>query len=590
MKAFGKHGLRVAAAALLVSAAVCVGAQDFALTSKERVVTGKLLLSVDGLRPGDEFELAFVANVRSGYHIGAADPESLYPARLTVDAPDVVVLEPPRYPPARRLKGADGKYAPAYEGKFVVRVHGRLKKSARPGFLTFTARFESQGCKGDQCTQPEMLVSALQARVVPPGTAVGRINSDVFESEKAVSTQSPGEQDLADRLAGRGLAARLVMLFALGLMLAFTPCVYPMIPVTVGYFSAQEERRTRRVLWMAAAYVLGLALTYSFLGAAAAATGSAFGEWMQHPAVLLGIALVLIGLAASMFGLYEIRPPSFIQDRASGRSGIAGALVMGLIFGVVAAPCVGPVAIGLLLYVARLGSPLMGFLLFFAMALGIGTPLFFLAAFSARLPVPGVWMVAVRKLAGFLLIGAAAYFAGPVVPKEIRTYLIPAVVAAAGVYFALFERSIRSHRVSAAAAKALGLIAVITAIILAAPNAKATRLIWQPYTEHGLARAALERRPAMVDFTADWCPACKELEHTTFTDPTVIKAAERFRLFRVDATDGRDPAVRAAVKKHGVMGFPTVLFFDSSGREVRSVRLVGFADPADLLRRMDKVR
>jgi len=263
---------------------------------------------------------------------------------------------------------------------------------------------------------------------------------------------------------------------------------------------------------------------------------------------------------------------------------------MGLIFGVVAAPCVGPVVLGLLLYVARLGSPAMGFLLFFVMALGLGTPLFFLAAFSAKLPVAGMWMVAVKKLAGFLLIGAAAYFIGPVAPEQIRPYLIPAVVVAAGVYFALFEKSIRSHPVMAPAGKVFGLAALVAAVALAMPHAKKPALQWEPYTQHSVAQAAKERKPSMVDFTADWCAVCKELEHGPFTDPAVIEAAERFRRFRVDATDRKDPAVLAAVKKHAVQGFPTVLFFDSSGNEVTSARVVGFVDSKELLRRIQTVR
>ncbi|MGB9620214.1 MAG: protein-disulfide reductase DsbD family protein, partial [Armatimonadota bacterium] len=300
--------------------------------------------------------------------------------------------------------------------------------------------------------------------------------------------------------------------------------------------------------------------------------------------------LVLVALALSMFGLYEIRPPAFIQDRASGRSGVLGALVMGLIFGVVAAPCVGPVAIGLLLYVAQLQSPLMGFLLFFAMALGMGTPLFFLAAFAARLPVPGMWMLAVRKLAGFLLIGAAAYFVGPVVPEPIWPYLIPAVVAACGIYFAVFERSIRSSRLLTSAGKVFGLIALIAAIALAMPRAGGPLLRWELYTERSLAQAVREHLPVMIDFTAEWCPACKELEHKTFADPAVVRAAARFRLLRVDATNAKNPAVRAAVARHGVRGFPTVLFFDSSGKEVRSARVVGLVDSGEMLRRMQAIR
>lgn len=552
-------------------------------------MSGKLLLSVDKLRPGDEFELAFQAKVRDGYHIGAAEGGALYPAKLVVDAPDCVLFDPPQYPAARRVKLFSSEESPVYGGTFVIRVRGRVRESARPGDITISTKLDSQGCKGDQCSPPETLASKLDARIAPRGTPVRQTNGELLKPRPPASAAGAKDRELADDLARRGLLLRLVMLYGLGLLLAFTPCVYPMIPVTVGYFSGQHETGTRRVMWLAAAYVLGIALTYSILGAVAATTGRAFGEWMQNPAVPFGIALVLVALAMSMFGLYEIRPPAFIESRASGRSGIAGALVMGLIFGVVAAPCVGPAVLGLLLYAARLGSPAMGFLLFFAMSLGLGTPLFFLAASSAKLPVAGMWMVAVKKLAGFLLIGAGAYFVGPVAPEEIRPYLIPAVVAAAGVYFAIFEQSVRSHPVMAPAGKVFGVAALVAAVALAMPHAGRPALVWEPYAEQSIDRAAKEGRPSMIDFTAQWCGACRELERGPFSDPAVIKAAARFRRFRVDATDRRDPLASAALDKHMVKGFPTVVFLDSSGREVGSLRVVGFVDARGFLKRMESV-
>ncbi|MCX8053334.1 MAG: sulfite exporter TauE/SafE family protein, partial [Armatimonadetes bacterium] len=474
----------------------------------EPVVTGKLLISVDKLRPGDEFNLALKLAVREGYHIGAADQTTLYPAKLTIDAPDSIILDQPVYPKPKRFKGADGTEDPGYEGTFIVRVRGRVKESARQGNITFVASFDSQGCKGNQCSVPETLTSKLTIPIAPRGTPVAKINSETFGPSVSSSQGASKDDDFADRLARYGFFIRLLMLFVFGLLLAFTPCVYPMIPVTIGYFSAQYERRTKRVLLLAAAYVLGLALTYSILGALAATTGRAFGEWMQSPIVPFGIALVLVALAMSMFGLYEIRPPGFIANRSSARSGIAGALIMGLVFGFVAAPCVGPAVLGLLVYVAKIGSPLMGFLLFFAMALGMGTPLFFLAATSAKLPIAGMWMLAVKKLAGFLLIGAAAYFVRPAAPDAIRPYLIPAVIAAAGIYFCCFEKSIKSHRTMAQAGKLFGLVSLMVAIAMAKPHSSKPAIKWQPYSEEAVAKAAANRVPVIIDFTAEWCPAC----------------------------------------------------------------------------------
>ncbi len=555
-----------------------------------RLVTGRLVASRSALRPGDTFEIAFCGSVKSGYHIGAAEQSSLYPAELTITASDAIELDQPVYPKPLIVRLPSSETVPVYEREFVIRVKGRVRDSAKPGVVRFLAKFKSQGCTGDVCYPPEELLCSLAVQVVPRGAVTKPANASIFKSRSDIEKPSD-EQQFAKTLAGRSLIFRLLLLYGFGLLLAFTPCVYPMIPVTVGYFSTQGESLTRRVVGLATAYVLGIALTYSVLGTAAAITGSVFGEMMQNRWVLGGIAVLLVVLALSMFGLYEIQPPAFIQERASGRKGVLGALVMGLIFGIVAAPCVGPAVLGLMLYVAKLGNPVMGFVLFFVLALGIGTPLFFLAAFSAKLPAAGMWMVAVRKLAGFLLLGAAAYFVGPIAPAFVRGYLIPAVIAVAGINFALFEVSLLSNRRTAIASRVIGALMICSAVAMVVRIGPPREVLsWEPYSVEALRKAAQDHVPAMVDFTADWCTVCKEMEHKTFADPKVIQEARRFRRLRVDATNRSDPNVVAALARHSVKGFPTVIFFDSSGKEILEARVVGFVDArrfASLLRSVE---
>lgn len=557
----------------------------------ERIVTGRLVVSRNVLRPGDTFELAFVGRVKPGYHIGAADDSSLYPAKLNIQAPGEVIIHRIVYPKPQKLPSLGGEKISAYEGRFIIRATAKLKDTVQPGStVNLIAQFESQGCKKELCFPPEVVTCSVSVPVVAKNVETRPANTDIFGTPLKTG-KSSSEQEFAEKLEKRGLLLKLLMLYAFGLLLAFTPCVYPMIPITIGYFSSQSESRTGRVVALAAVYVLGIALTYSALGTFAAVTGSVFGEVMQNRWVLAGIAAILVVLALSMFGLYEIRPPAFIAERASGRAGILGALVMGLIFGIVAAPCVGPAVLGLMLYVAKLGKPIVGFLLFFVLALGIGTPLFFLAAFSARLPTAGMWMVAIRKIAGFLLIGAAGYFAKPIAPESVRNYLIPIIIAVAGIYFAVFERSLRVSRPLALASKLLGIIAIAVAVILALPaTSTSQRIRWEPYSDEALMQAARDGIPVIVDFTADWCAACKELEHKTFVDPKVVGESKRFRRLRVDATNRSDPGVVSAVSKHSVKGFPTVIFFDSTGKEVPEARVVGFVEPDEFLERMRSVR
>ncbi|MCE5197807.1 MAG: cytochrome c biogenesis protein CcdA [Armatimonadota bacterium] len=549
-----------------------------------RIVSSKMYLSVDKIKAGSEFQLAVVGTIKKGYHIGAHDKAALYPAKLTLSAPAGIKFDQPVYPKAIR-KSFAGEKLPVYEGKFVIKVNGHASKSIKPGTAVITSTLNTQACKNDQCFPPEVSKAKITAKIVKSGEKAKPVNPTIFAS-------SDGDEagTLAGRLAGASLLSRLVMLYFFGLLLAFTPCVYPMIPVTVGYFSGQGKSGTgaRQVAGLAAVYVLGLALTYSILGAVAASTGGVFGAAMQSPLVVIGIALVLVVLSLSMFGLYELQPPAFILRKSSGRGGVLGALIMGLVFGVVAAPCVGPPILGLLLYVAKIGSPVMGFFLFFTLSLGLGTPLFLLAAFSAKMPVPGMWMVAVKKLAGFLLLGAAAYFMSTVSPENTGRYLVPLVLLAAGVYMGIFENSIKSSRVVASIARVGCAVAVVLAVSMVMPHH--AKLEWQPYTPKAVASAAASGKPVMIDFTAKWCIDCRQLEKGPFSDPRVADAAKDFIKLRMDGTDSRAPSVIAAGKRYQVNGYPTVIFIDKSGHEIRSLRIAGLVNSKEMIRRIKAVQ
>ena len=576
---------------LIVICALVVAATGTAcaqLGTAEQVVTSRIALSVDKLKPGSDFELAVVGTIKAGYHIGAHD-STLYPAGLVVIPPAGVTLSQPVFPAGVRkaFPFAPNEKISVYEGTFVVRVKGHAANSAKPGPVTFGSKLDTQACKGEQCYPPQISQASLGVSIAKPGEKIASANIDLFKPTSAASGRDEAT-GMFKRLAGMSLWVRLAFLFAMGLLMAFTPCVYPMIPVTVGYFSSQAGKNGRRVYGLATTYVLGIALTYSTLGVIAAVTGRAFGEAMQQPAVSGGIALVLIALALSMFGLYELQPPGFITSRASGKSGVLGALMMGLIFGIAAAPCAGPFVLGLMLFVASLGNPLTGFVMFFVMSLGFGAPLFLLAAFSGKMPVPGMWMVSVKKIAGFLLIGAAVHFGGYVLPAPIQSYLIPAVVLIAGVYLGFFEKSLASVKFGSCFGKAGSATAVALAVVMLMNQGPRTAIKWETYTPVRLAQATLAGKPVMIDFTANWCQVCRELDHATFSDPAVIKESNRFVRLSVDGSVG-SAAVDAAKAKFDIHGFPAVILMDSNGVEIRSLRVVRFIDPPEFIKRMSQV-
>ena len=584
--------LKLGFALIIITILVAMNAAYAQFGSPGKVVSSKMFLSVDKLRPGDTFELAVQATIKKGYHVGGADKDALYPAKLSVSGPKGFKFDAPIFTKAIRkaFPFAPGEKIPVYEDEFVVKVKGRVAKDAKLGNVVITSKLDTQACKDDQCYPPELTQSKLNVDVVKAGAKIKKINPDMFSSAAATADNADDAASrMAARLANMSWAKRLLWLYIGGLFLAFTPCVYPMVPVTVGYFSNQGQARKRRVILLASMYVLGLALTYATLGAIAATTGGMFGSVMQSPGVLVGIAVILVALALSMFGLYELQAPMFIQNRASGKSGVLGALVMGLVFGIVAAPCVGPVVLGLLLLVAQIGSPVMGFLLFFSLALGIGTPLFFLAAFSAKMPVPGMWMVAVKKVAGFLLIGTAAYFIQPLVPKPVAGYLIPAVVVIAGLYLGFYEKSIRTGRVATCAGRVFGVASLAVAMMMVMPSAHKISLEWEPYSTNNVTQAVKAGKPVMIDFTAEWCGVCKELEHGALSDTRVIKAAQKFERFRVDGTV-RNSKSKAVEDRYGVKGYPAIIFFDTTGQEVKSARIVENINSEEMIRRMESVK
>lgn len=488
-----------------------------------------------------------------------------------------------------------------YEGKTVFVVEGTVAADAAPGPRTVRSLLDFQPCSDTQCLAPAQVAATLSIEVAPAGTVASAANAALFSAgaagaapaagspEPAAKGQTPvtsattaalrerwgvkgvptivfldaqgketGKRVLGfeppasfvahlrgeargegDRFAGKSLPLILLLVFLSGLALNLTPCVYPLIPITVGFFGRQGGGKGGKTFGLAVAYVLGMSVTYSALGVFAALTGSLFGAWLQKPAVLFGIAGVVLALSLSMFGLFEIRAPHFLTDRTGSKGGVLGALTMGLFVGFVAAPCIGPFVLSLLTYVAQRGSVLLGFGLFFTLAMGLGVPYLVLGTASGslgKLPRSGEWMVAVRKVFGFVLVSLAVYFLRPLIPEKAYGYLLAAPLLAGAVWFAFLEKS------GAGLGWFRGLKGGLAAALLAAglflgwPQSAAGSLAFEPYSDAAVEKARADGKPVMIDFYADWCLPCKELDHKTFTDPLVAKALDGWVLLKADLT------------------------------------------------------
>jgi thiol:disulfide interchange protein DsbD len=412
----------------------------------------------------------------------------------------------------------------------------------------------------------------------------------------------------AFRFEGEGLLQLFLLVFLGGLALNLTPCVYPLIPITISYFGGQSGGKKGGLVLHAILYVIGMAVTYSLLGSIAAFTGSLFGAALQYPPVLISIALIMILLSLSMFDVYELRMPAFLNRLAgSSQKGYFGTLLMGLTVGIVAAPCIGPFVLGLLTYVGNQGSVVLGFSLFFVLALGLGVPFLILGIFSgslSKLPRSGGWMVWVRKVFGFILVAMAVYFLRPLFPTALLYSLALALtMLIAGIYMAWLEPTQTPGKAFRYVRTIVGIIFFMVALFTATSGIQgyldgevaagrggpsANAIAWSSYSEEMLAEARAAGQPVFIDSFADWCIPCKEMDKLTFSRPEVISASRKFIMLKADLTSNKDAGVKAFYKKYGIKGVPTLIFLRPDGGEIEELRGTGFESRDIFLSKMKR--
>jgi thiol:disulfide interchange protein DsbD len=476
----------------------------------------------------------------------------------------------------------------------VVTITLPIRSDASPGRTTLTAT--SQGCADvGVCYVPVEQKAELQ--LVAAGAA----------DRAAFPTTAKGEDaQIADLFSGDTWLL-ILSFFGFGLLLSFTPCVLPMVPILSGIIIGQGRKMTRmHSLMLSVAYVLGMAITYALAGVAAGLSGALLSAALQNPWVLGAFAAVFVALALSMFGFYELQLPSALQSRLAGTSGrlhgghYTGVFVMGALSALIVGPCVAAPLAGALLYISQSGSAVLGGSALFAMALGMGVPLLVVGASAgALLPKTGPWMETVKRFFGVMLLAVAIYLVSPVLPVTAQMLAWAALLIFTGIYLRAIDTLPPAAGSFARLSKAVGVIALIAGIAYLVGALSGGRDVLQPLSglrstaagapagpgiefqrvannaELDAAIAAANGKILMLDFYADWCVSCKEMERYTFTDPGVQSRLAGMIKVQADVT-ANTAQHKELLKRFRLFGPPGIVFFDPAGREIQGLRVIGF--------------
>lgn len=575
-------------------------AQPISSASKVQVSTE---VSQTAVLDGETFQAVVVMDIAEGWHINANRPtlEWLIGTTLNLDLPEIIQPRDIQYPPFKEYEFsfAQGQKLHVYEGVSPIFLSFDVIKDASVGDYEITGSLRVQACDDQVCLAPSNIPVSFSIRVTDSPDEVTTSDFTVFDSYEPssgnfVTFDQAGEQNqIAAMIDESGLFWAFVAIFFIGLALNLTPCVYPMISVTVSIFGGQTDTNLFRVFLKALTYVMGIATMYSVLGVVAALSGGLFGSALQSPVVLAIIGLLLMGLALSMFGLYEIQMPYWITSKLGGQnaSGFIGVFVSGLVVGVFAAPCIGPPIIALLAFVGANGDPFFGFWSFFILSLGLGFPYLILGTFSGllqKLPKSGVWMIWVKKVFGIVLVGVGLFYIGLAFFAKLTPWILAATLLLGGIYLGFLERSGRDRKGFQAVKMLVGVVSIIFGVLMV-HNLTKPSVEWTPYSAEAYEMALSEGSPIVLDFYADWCIPCLELDQVTFVDEGVIEALNKFKRFKVDLTNFDSEESEILRQQFDIIGVPTIVFIGSNGQEVKTARIVGYLNPEDFLEQVDMV-
>ncbi len=566
------------------------------ISSTASKVQTAVQLSTNHIPAGSVARVAVTLTIDDTWHVNSHTPTYDYLIGTALEAEPIegIILSDLRYP-AGHLMQFDFAEDPlsVYDQTVTIFLSLRLSEKLEPGDYRIPAKLRVQACNDQVCLAPSTIALDIVLPVVTRDTQVTEQFQELFAGYDQTAFDDGTDDSLASLFESEGSLVAFFAIFLVGLALNLTPCVYPMLSVTVSLFGTQSDASTFRVFGKAVIYVLGIASMYSVLGVTAALSGELFGSWLQSPIVLGVIGGLLFALALSMFGVYQLQAPYWLTSRLGGTTGTGyvSLFVSGLVVGIFAAPCIGPPVIALLALVGQRGDPFFGFMAFFVLSLGLGLPYLILGTFSGLLknvPRSGVWLVWVERIFGVVLTGAALFYVSLAIAPKFAAFVVPLTLIAGGLYLGFLEPSGKDKPGFRRMKWAFG----IACLVLGGFFANALRepgITWQPFSAQLVSQAKTDGKPVMMDFYADWCIPCLELDRRTFTDPGVIARSEGFVRLKVDLTRFDSPESESLRKQFDIAGVPTIVFLDHNGTEAISARVVGYVPPDKFLEKMQNV-
>lgn len=470
-------------------------------------------------------------------------------------------------------------------GELELQIESPEKVTGKMEKLVFDLKY--QICSDQVCFLPKTQTISIdinftQMKEAPEKTSMSMFSAGTIENQLS-----------------KNFYLTFLLVFLAGILTSFTPCIFPMIPITLSILGndAHDKSRVQNIM-RSVFYVLGIAMTYSSLGVLAALSGAIFGQALANKWVVLSMVGLFVLMALSMWGAFELQVPAFIRNRfGTGKSqGYVGAFFMGMVAGIVASPCVGPVLVSILSFVSTTQNAVLGFSLLFTYAIGLGL-IFIAIGFSSqilkKLPRSGPWMEFIKFSLGMMMILVALYYLRFVIPMEYWMIVLGLTFLAISIWQGAFHFQ-RKHPYRQAlfiiifvASLTFSLLSIFKRDYLSpvfnnrAEDVTELLIKWTPYSESVVAQAKAENQPVILDFFAEWCAACHELEEKTYTNPEFVELSKQFKLVKIDATEDT-PAVKQILEKYKIKGLPTVIFINKKGDILSELTFTQFLDWKDL--------